>query len=458
VSTRAVRPTRRTPASGLSGSSAVAGVTGARVAAALVMADLRTGQLLDGAFDRRVQALEPRDRRWVHELVWGTLRTRSVLDALLAARVRGGLAVLDDEVLDLLRLAAYQLLHMDSVPAYAAIGETVELVKRRGGIGASGLANAVLRRLDRERDALGYRAPTDTLDALAEQYSHPRWVVARWAARFGLEDTTRLLAANNAPAAIVVRPYGIDVDTLRAQLAAEDIDATPVPLAPASLTLPAGVPLTALAPFRSGALYVQDAAASLVVQYAHVPDGCLAVDLCAAPGSKALELTRRAAFVVAGDRNRSRVARMTDGFARLHATRIAAMVGDARHPACAPADVVLVDAPCTGTGTFRRHPDARWRLKVSDFAVLGQLQREILRGAATIVRPGGLLIYSTCSLEPEENEEMVSAFLATHPDFTLDAPPEGTVDASLLDAGMLRVLPQRHGTDGAFAARLRRRA
>lgn len=446
------------PPSGAGAGVTATRVTDARALAAQLLADMRAGQLLDGAFERRATSLDPRDRRWVQELVWGMLRSRAHLDALIDARVRGGLSVLDDEVLDLLRLGAYQLLRMDSVPAYAAIGETVELVKRRSGVGASGLVNAVLRRIDRERDALGYTPPADALDALAETHSHPRWVVARWVARFGVDETARLLAANNTLAPITVRGFGITTDALREQLATDDIAAEFVDIEPDSLRLPAGVPLTSLAAFQQGTLYVQDAAASLVVRYAHVPEGCTAADLCAAPGSKALELSRRAAFVIAADRNIARVSRMMQGFARLHTTRLAPMIADARHPACAPVDAVLVDAPCTGTGTFRRHPDARWRLKASDFAVLGMLQKEILRGAATIVKPGGLLVYSTCSLEQEENEQMVSAFLAAHPEFTLEAPPAGTVPDTVLDGGYLRVLPHRHGTDGAFAARLRRAA
>jgi 16S rRNA (cytosine967-C5)-methyltransferase len=133
-------------------------------------------------------------------------------------------------------------------------------------------------------------------------------------------------------------------------------------------------------------------------------------------------------------------------------------VADARYPAIRPVDLVLVDAPCTGTGTFRRHPDARWRLKISDLAVMAALQRSILVAAAAVVKPGGVLVYSTCSLEPEENDEQIDRFLAEHPGWRLDPPPEGTVPATVLDRGRLRVLPQQHGTDGAFAARLRRTA
>jgi len=148
--------------------------------------------------------------------------------------------------------------------------------------------------------------------------------------------------------------------------------------------------------------------------------------------------------------------RIVSTIQRLNSTNVIPLVDDARHPALRDLDAVLVDVPCTGTGTFRRHPDARWRLKPSDLAVMPAIQRSILRAAAEAVRPGGLLIYSTCSLEPEENDVQIETFLSEHPNFTLEPPPEGAVPASTLDAGRLRVLPQKHGTDGAFAARLRR--
>src|SRR6476619_1373115 len=157
-----------------------ASVTEARGAAAEVLTDLRSGELLDSSFERRTVKLDPRDRRWTRELVYGMLRRRSWIDAILASRVSGGPSRLDADVADLLRIGSYQLLAMGSVPAYAAIAQTVELVKRRHGIGASKLANAVLRRIDRERDNLGLEIPADLTDALALEYSHPRWIVARW--------------------------------------------------------------------------------------------------------------------------------------------------------------------------------------------------------------------------------------------------------------------------------------
>ena len=435
---------------------AVSGVTASRTAAAMVLAYLRNGVLLDAAFERHVASLDARDRRWVQELVWGMLRMRNRLDAMLAERVRGGIAKIDVDVTDLLRMGAYQLLHMGSVPAYAAIGQTVELTKRRHGIGASKLVNAVLRRIDRERDSVEPPIPADPLDALAQQYSHPRWVISRWMDRWGPEETAQLLAVNNAPASITVRPYGVTHAQLNTMLTGAGVTTHDVPLVADSIRLGPGVALTELEAFQQGAFFVQDPAATLVAQYAHVPTDSVVVDLCAAPGGKALELARRARLVFAADAKMARVERMLAGFGRLAATNLIALVCDAREPSIAAADVILIDVPCTGTGTFRRHPDARWRLRASDFAVLPALQREILLAAAAMVRPGGLLIYSTCSLELEENDDQIEAFLATHREFTLEAPPAGTVPAAVVDNGLLRVLPQHHGTDGAFAARLRR--
>jgi 16S rRNA (cytosine967-C5)-methyltransferase len=431
-------------------------VTEARRAAAEILADMRHGELLDPAFELRASPLDARDRRWTQELVYGMLRRRSMLDALLSERVRGGLVRLDPDLTDLLRLGAYQLLHMRSVPAYAAIAQTVELTKERHGLGASKLANAVLRRLDREREMLDTTLPTDPVDALALRYSHPRWLVARWVGRWGAEETERLLAANNAEAPLVVRPYNIVREQLEATLENVGVDVADAPLARDSLVIRSPVSLTELGAYRQGFFFVQDPAATLVAQYTAVPAGAEVADLCAAPGGKGLELARGASFVVAGDRSLQRVQRMVTNVRRVDARNVFSMVADARTPPIRPVDIMLLDVPCTGTGTFRRHPDARWRLKVSDIAVLAATQRIMLRAAATVVKPGGLLIYSTCTLEPEENDAQIEAFLRESPEWTLEPPPEGAVPSSVLDAGRLRVLPQRHGVDGAFAARLRR--
>jgi 16S rRNA (cytosine967-C5)-methyltransferase len=432
-------------------------VTDARAAAADVLVDLRGGDLLDGSFERRTTRLDPRDRRWTRELVYGMLRRRSWLDAALDDRVRGGLAKLDPDLIDLLRLGAYQLLAMGSVPAYAAIGQTVELTKRRHGIGASKLANAVLRRLDREREGLVVAAPEDPVEALALELSHPRWLVARWIARWGADETRLLLEANNREAPLVARPYHVVREQLEAMLESAGVAVADAPLVPDSLVLTSGVgAMTELGAFKKGLFHLQDPASTLVTRYAAIPAGARVADLCSAPGGKALELARTASVVFAGDASLPRLARVRENIARLDAANVIPFVSDARFPSVAGLDAVLVDVPCTGTGTFRRHPDARWRLRVSDLAVLPAMQRSILRAVSAAVRPGGLLIYSTCSLETEENDAQIESFLSDNPGWRLEPPPEGAVPASVLDAGRLRVLPQRHGTDGAFAARLRR--
>jgi len=432
-------------------------VTEARGAAADVLTDLRSGELLDSAFDRRTIRLDPRDRRWTRELVFGMLRQRSWLDALLDDRVRGGLAKLDPDLIDLLRLGAYQLLSMGSVPAYAAIGQTVELTKRRHGIGASKLANAVLRRLDRERDRLTVATPEDPVEALALRHSHPRWLVARWIARWGSDETRALLEANNREAPLVARPYHVVREQLEAMLEGAGVTVADAPLVGDSLVLTSGVgAMTELGAFKQGLFHLQDPASTLVTRYAAISPGARVADLCAAPGGKTLELARTAGVVFAGDASFARLARVRENVRRLDAANVVPFVGDARFPAVSGMDAVLIDVPCTGTGTFRRHPDARWRLKVSDLAVLPAVQRSILRAAATAVRPGGLLVYSTCSLETEENDAQIESFLSDNPGWRLEPPPEGAVPGAVLDAGRLRVLPQRHGTDGAFAARLRR--
>jgi 16S rRNA (cytosine967-C5)-methyltransferase len=436
--------------------SSLAFVTDARVTAADTLADLRSGVMLDAAFDRRAAARDARDRRWTPELVWGMLRKRGWIDHLLAPRIKGGAARLDADLGDLLRLGVHQLFNMGSVPPYAAIAQTVELAKQRHGIGASKLVNAVLRRLDRERETLVPELPSDPVEALAVEFSHPRWIVARWVARWGADETRALLEANNREAPMIVRPWGVVREQLEAMLEASGVEVSDAPLVDDSMQLAPGTVITAVGAFQQGHLFVQDPAATLVTRYAAVAPGARVADLCAAPGGKTVELARTAAHVTAADVSEGRLARVRETLVRLEIANVTPVVADAREGAIGSFDAVLVDAPCTGTGTFRRHPDARWRLRTSDLAVMAAAQRAVLRGAAASVAPGGLLIYSTCSLEPEENDTQVESFLADHPGWKLEPPPSGAVPDAVLDAGRLRVLPHRHGADGAFAARLRR--
>src|SRR5438552_1630468 len=292
-------------------------ITDSRLAAAQIYGELRSGELLDPAFDRRTVRLDARDRRWTRELVYGMLRRRARIDVLLDQRVRGGAVRLDPDVLDLLRLGAAQLLHMGSVPAYAAIAQTVELAKRRHGIGASKLANAVLRRLDRERAQLAIPEPADPIDALALDTSHPRWLVACWLERFGAAETRHLLDANNREAPLVARPWHVVREQLEATLESAGVHVEEAPLARDSILLSSAVSsLTELGPFRQGLFHVQDPASTLVTQYTCVPTGATVADLCAAPGGKSIELSRNAALVLTSDISRARLERVVDNARR----------------------------------------------------------------------------------------------------------------------------------------------
>ena len=437
-------------------SATITGVTPARVAAADICADMRAGEMLDSTFERHTAELDARDRRWLRELVYGMLRQRSAIDAILAERVRGGIAKIDSDLLDLFRLGVFQLLHMGSVPAYAAIAQTVELAKVRHGIGASKLVNAVLRRVERESHELSPVLPSDLVEALAVRFSHPAWLVRRWLSRWGQQQTEALLERNNAEAPVVLRPYGIVREQLEAMLEAAGVHVGDAPLVRDSIQISGGITLNELGAFRQGLFFIQDPGSTLVTQYAAIPAGSVVADLCAAPGGKSLELSRAARIVVAADRSPARLGRVVANRERLEATNIHVIAADARYPATRPVDAVLVDAPCSGTGTFRRHPDARWRLRAADIAMMVEIQASLLRSAASVVVEGGLLIYSTCSLEPEENEQQIERFLAENTGWRLEAPPAGTVPAETLDGGYLRVLPQVTGSDGAFAARLRK--
>lgn len=418
-----------------------------------VLRAVRGGELLDAAWAAVRNGLDPRERAWTHELVYGTLRLRARLDWELTAAVRAGLASLHPEVLDVLRLGTYQLREMGSVPPYAAVSESVELVRWAGQPRAAGLVNAVLQTLRRAGPRPLPDAEREPLEHLRVWGSHPEWLLRRWVARWGDDAVRRLLEANNRIPDLFLRPVGTSPAEAIGRLAAVGIAAETIAWAPDSVRLGEGADL--LQALRVLPAVVQDPAASWVARYATVPRGARVLDLCAAPGGKAVAVSEQAAFVVAADRSGERLRRVAENLNRLELRgRVGAVVADARVPPFRPAEVVLLDAPCTGTGTLGRHPDGRWRVGPTALDTLASLQRDMLRAAAPLVRPGGWLVYSTCSLEPEENELQVARFLEAHPAFAADPPPHLPPEVAGAD-GTLYVLPQRTGTDGAFAARLR---
>ncbi|HXE56607.1 MAG TPA: 16S rRNA (cytosine(967)-C(5))-methyltransferase RsmB [Gemmatimonadales bacterium] len=436
---------------------------GPRRAALRILEATGRGRPFDAARDDAVASLGERDRRLAHELAAGVLRRRTELDAALAPLLPRGLAGVAPRIADVLRLGAYQLTALDRVPPHAAVSTSVALAREAAGARAAGFVNAVLRRVaERSGAAAGERIPpTDHPDAvpgdaaeeLARRYSHPVWLVRRWLERYGPAGTRALLEWNNTVPPLVIQPARSDLKHLRRRLAEAGIECEPAPF-DAGLVTGRRSPRR-LPDYDEGAFFVQDPAHALVVRYADVPPGATVLDACAAPGGKALALGRRAGVVVAADASPVRVRRLAENLGRAGRGHEHPVVADAALPPIRQVDAVLVDAPCLGTGTFARHPDARWKASPDALGRLAHTQATLLDRTADVVRPGGLLVYATCSLEPEENERQVDRFLARHPEFRLA--PSATVPAELLtERGELQILPHRHRMDGAFAARLRK--
>lgn len=421
-----------------------------RRAALKILTQVREGKPFDAALDRVAGGLSSSDRRLTHELAAGVLRQRSLLDQQLTPLVPRDWSLVDPVLQDILRLGAYQLTRLERVPAHAAVDTSVALARRLRGSRAAGFVNAVLRRLSQ---AARQRArPAGDVPALAVEYSHPDWLVERWLNRFGQEQTEALLRWNNTPPPLVAQPAREGLERLNEEWRAAGIEIGPAAYGAGivpDLTRPAELP-----GYCEGHFIIQDPAQALLARFVDPPAGAVLYDACAAPGGKTIALGRTSR-VVAGEIKRHRARRLSENLARAGSGREHVVVADARQPPIRTADVVLVDAPCTGTGTYARHPDARWRVTPDALVRITELQRELLAGVVELVPPGGLLVYSTCSLEPEENEMQIERFLEQHPDFHREPGPVAA--RSLVSAdGDLSILPQLHGIDGAYAARLRR--
>jgi len=386
-----------------------------------------------------VVGLPERDRRLAHELSAGVLRGQRDLDRAL------DIERADPRLHDILRLGAYQLRRLTRVPAHAAVSTSVALAREAVGEAAARYVNQALRRVARG-------------DARARQGSgetHPPWLAERWRVRYGPEETHRLMAWNDVRPPLTLQPARWDLATLRTELGDAGVAVRDAPFG-AGLRIASGHPRE-LPGYEEGAFLVQDPAQALVVRFAAIPAGAAVYDACAAPGGKAVALATRGARVTAGDVRRERLDRQSHSVRRTGV----AVHGVAADLLAAPFradswDAVLVDAPCTATGSMAHHPDARWRLTPGAIGRLARRQAALLDAAARLVRPGGLLVYATCSIEPEENERQVEEFLQRHPAFAR-RPVPGAVPAGLLTtAGDFQSLPHRDGVDGAYAARLGR--
>ncbi|HYE66340.1 MAG TPA: 16S rRNA (cytosine(967)-C(5))-methyltransferase RsmB [Pyrinomonadaceae bacterium] len=401
------------------------------------------------------------DRALRHELVLGVLRWQFWLDQLIEHYAGRSAGSLDAPVRRALRLGLYQLRFLSRIPASAIVNESVNLAHRARLRSAAGLINAVLRRATREPNYDPASGITDPFEKVAVETSHPVWLIERWVDAFGIEETKAFARSNNEapPNAFRVVAERAGSDQVISQLRAAGGNVMPSKIAPGAWRIEgAGAVLRKLA--REGRIYIQDEASQLVSHALGAQPGERVLDVCAAPGSKTTYITDRIGgkgLIVAGDIHGHRLQTVREACARQGIGPIHMVAYDATAPlpfTDQTFDRVLVDAPCTGTGTLRRNPEIRWRIEAADIKDLSARQQQILANASKMVRPGGRLLYSTCSVEPEENEAVIAAFLQRNNDFTQIVTP---APASLQVAcGAARTWPHRDGADGFYVAALER--
>ena len=435
-------------------------VSAARVRAVEILREaIRRGAEVPPLIAAREGDLSREDRDLMREIVYGVLRNRGALDAELASVSRAPLARLEGSLREILEAALYQVRHLDRVPAYAAVDQAVHHARASGGERAAKLVNAVLRRLaDRPAPSREGRANQSDLAALARATSHPEFLVRRWVERFGRPSACAILEADNARSSVdvLVNPRKTDRDTLRRELASQGVATEPLDVSPLGLTVTAGNPIASPL-LAAGHFTVQDTGAQALALL--LPPGDLLVDLAAAPGGKtfaALALGR-AKRSISLDRSVARLTRFAENALRLEMTEALTVAGDFLHPPLPPGrfDRVILDAPCSGTGTLRKNPEIRYRVSAAGISKLARAQTSALDAAADLLAPGGYLLYSTCSLEAEENERVVEDVVRRRDDLEL-APIEASGPlAGFVRGPRLRFFPDAR-TDGFTAHLLRR--
>lgn len=410
------------------------------------------------------------------ELVYGTIGRQATLDYWLGKFVAKGLGKLEVWVHQLLRLSAYQLLFLDRIPVHAAVNEAVTIAKRRGHAGISGMVNGVLRSIDRGRGEL----VPDKIEAatraatLALRHSYPVWLVERWMDTYGPETTEAILASGNEHPHASIRANTIVVgrDELLRELRESGLEAVPSKVAPSGIVVTGGGNMADTDGFRLGRWSLQDESSMLVAEVVAPKAGMKVLDCCAAPGGKSAhmaELMEGKGKVWANDLHAHKRELITAQTERLKLRNVEAVTGDAaalsQRFAESSMDAVLLDAPCSGFGVIRRKPEIKWNKTEGDISEIAALQRQLLNEVCGLVRPGGTLVYSTCTIEKEENERQIASFLAEHPEFELDPDWPDAITNRLRDdglivgdfAGELQILPQHYGSDGFYIARMKRR-
>jgi 16S rRNA (cytosine967-C5)-methyltransferase len=422
------------------------------------------GAYADRAFSAEADraGLEGRDRAFAQRLAYGAVQSRATLDYLLTALSSRPAAAIDPPLRDALHAGLYQLLFMDGVPDHAAVEQTVELAKDERG-GGHRFANAVMRRAAREAADLLALLTDDTPAETAIRHSHPEWIVRMWWDLLGREETLALVERDNVPAENAVRANELRVTAgeLAEALGETGVRTRPAGGLPEGLVLEDSLDVRNSAQFRAGLLMPQSRGSMLVSRLLAPGPGDTVLDLCAAPGAKTTHiaaLVRGEGKIVAVERNAQRAQQLRRNCERMGASVVDVIQADAAvDPPPGEFDRVLVDAPCSSLGTLQSRPDARWRRGPETIAELAFAQAALLRSGAAHVRPGGTLVYSTCTICPQENEQVVDAFIAEQGDFAADdLSAEQPELAHPHEPRYLQILPHRHRTDGFFIARLAR--
>lgn len=417
------------------------------------------------AFQLGRNEFSPQDKNLLTEIVNGVVRWRAKLDWVLTGFYHGDYHKSINLVKNAMRVGLYQMLFLNRVPIPAAIDESVEIVKVLQGDKAAGLINAVLRNIARNIDKIRY--PNDQDDIifyLSIMHSHPKWLVKKWVENFGLEETKQLLEVNNNKPYIPIRinVMNSNFEEVTKIFEEKELPFEKSPYLENSVNLQSpNINIAQTELFKQGKITVQDTAASLVCKLLNPQENTLVYDLCAAPGGKTFfigELMNNTGEIIAIDKYEQKVRLIEESGKRLGLKNIKTFYFDAKeYKNEKKGDYVLCDVPCSGTGTLQKKPDIRWKREQEDINKMIPLQREILANSAKLVAVGGALVYSTCSIEPEENYKNIEDFLAKNKNFELDR-AEKYLDAELCKDGYFQAFPHLHNIDGAFGARLIRKS
>jgi 16S rRNA (cytosine967-C5)-methyltransferase len=416
----------------------------------------------------RKGVISDKDRSLLTEIVYGTLRWRGRIDSYLKQLTRRSFEETDPFIKNLLRITLYQISFLDRIPEYAAVNEAVNLAKMHAGSRVSGFVNGIFRNFIRtHRTATPPDPDSCGVAALADYWSHPEWLINEWLEYLGSNDITQLLAANNRQPPLVLRVNRCrtDREALLRAFKTQGIEALPTIWSPQGIVVHSQVPIHRLMGYQEGLFQVQGEASQLVSYLLDPQPGEKILDACAAPGGKTThiaELMHDDGEVTATDRSSKGIVKINENGIRLGLKSIRLRHADMTREVAAAQDStydrILVDAPCSGLGTLRSHPEIKWNRGIADIARLRDLQRRILTQAAGYLKPGGVLVYSTCTLTALENENVVNEILVRPGKFGLEDAASYLPDQAkqLVKGKYFMALPHRHDTDGFFAARLRR--